>query len=118
MVGRALFSDKPLVLRSVIHTFSLPSRVFTRGSVLVSDQCKALAMATQLELLIKLLQAPSILQSRTNAPTRFSKRFTDPVLLGPDVSGDGVGEVLLRSLPPLPEAIHLCEVYQVHGKYL
>jgi len=76
-------------------------------------------MATESEPLIELWQAPSFSQSRTNAsPSRFSKLFAEPVLLGPEPPIERVGEELFRLLPPLPEAIRLCEAYREHGKYM
>jgi hypothetical protein len=76
-------------------------------------------MATQLKQLIELWQAPSFSQSGTNPPpTQLSKQFAEPVLLGPDRTIEGVGDQLFRLLPSLPEAIHFCEVYRAHGKYM
>ncbi|KAF8218975.1 hypothetical protein L208DRAFT_1345035 [Tricholoma matsutake] len=67
----------------------------------------------------ELCQASSFSQSKTNTPpTRFYKRFAEPILLGPDPSVEGVGNELLKLLPQLPEAIRLCEVYREHGKYM
>jgi hypothetical protein len=114
-MGKVLSSGKLLVQRFVAHIISLHSLIYVPFSVL--DQCKTLAMAA--ERLIELWQAPSFSQSGTNAPhTRLSKQFAEPILLGPDRPIEGVGDQLFRLLPPLPEAIHLCEVYRAYGKYM
>lgn len=85
----------------------------------VLDQCKTSTLDMEYESLIKLCQASSFSQSKTNTPpTRFYKRFAEPILLGPDPSVEGVGNELLKLLPQLPEAIRLCEVYREHGKYM
>jgi hypothetical protein len=118
-VGKVPSSDKQLVPRSVVYIIFLSVQSLICGSCSVSDQCKTSTMATESEPLIELWQAPSFSQSRTNTPpTRFSKQFPEPVLLGPETSVEGVGEELFRMLPPLPDAIHLCEVYREHGKYM
>jgi hypothetical protein len=107
------------VPRSVVYIIFLSVQSLICGSCSVFDQCKTSTMATELELLIELWQAPSFSQSRTNTPpTRFSKQFAEPVLLGPEPSVEAAGEELFRLLPPLPDAIHLCEVYREHGKYM
>jgi hypothetical protein len=118
-VEKVLSLDKRLVPRSVVRIISLASQPLISTSLSVFDQCKTSTMATKLEPLIDLWQATSLSQSSTNtSPSRFSKLFAEPVLLGPEPSLERVGEELFRLLPPLPEAIRLCEAYREHGKYM
>jgi hypothetical protein len=118
-MAKVLSSDKLLVPRSVVDTIFLAVLLIS-DPFSVSNQCKTLTMARESKPLIELRwQASSFSQSKKNTiPSRFSKLFAEPVLLGPGPLAEGVGEELFRLLPPLPEAIRLCEVYHEHGKYM
>jgi hypothetical protein len=44
--------------------------------------------------------------------------MVEPLFPEPEVTDHELGREVFTMLPPLSEAIHLCEIYQEHGKYL
>ncbi|KAG5638504.1 hypothetical protein H0H81_012309 [Sphagnurus paluster] len=51
-------------------------------------------------------------------PQRLSKKFIEACWPETCAADPALGEEIFGLLPPLSEAIRLCEIYQEHGKYL
>jgi len=51
-------------------------------------------------------------------PPRLSKQLVEPIFLGIEVPDERLAHEIFSMLPPLQEALSLCEVYQGLGKYM
>ncbi|KAF5384815.1 hypothetical protein D9615_000960 [Tricholomella constricta] len=79
-------------------------------------QCSFFGKTARSEYLIRALAHQ---QFRTNvAPSRLSKQLTERSYPDPEICDPALGREIFSSLPPLSEAIHLCEIYQEHGKFM
>ncbi|RDB24336.1 putative transcriptional regulatory protein C1F7.11c [Hypsizygus marmoreus] len=82
-------------------------------------QCTFLGKSARSEYLLH-AQALAMAQPqiRNIIPSRLTKQMTDSVFPEPEVADKALGREVFALLPPLSEAIRLCEVYQEHGKYM
>ncbi|KAF9461945.1 fungal-specific transcription factor domain-containing protein [Collybia nuda] len=81
-----------------------------------SGDCGFLGKTARAEYLIRALAQPRF--RKNNIPSRLSKRAVEPAFPEPEIADHELGREVFSMLPPLSEAIHLCEIYQEYGKYL